>query len=231
MHAAAVSVPGAEREARRAPFGDSPEALLEVHETSSTRCIHIIDTGKATAYPRGSINSLNSTPSIILILPVSRNAVSIIEALNHLRPEDIIPIADPETRTLIELRLVRGEGRSVPAKRLWADASQGLAVCVLTRVNKLQAEVFVFLLFQDDATEEVVASVEAGQVLRTVDCLGTFVSGEECQVWPRGGVGGEVCDAAVGGRNPAVGTVSNSCGRHRGVGTYRSLYSPNLLES
>lgn len=140
----------------------------------------------------------------ILILPIARNPISIIKTLNNLRPEDVIPIRDPETRALIERRLVRRDVRRVPTERLGADAREGLGVGVLAGVDELEAEVGVLLLFEDQAAEEEHAAVEAGEMLRVVVGHGAVVCGAEGEVGAGGGVRGEVLDGGVGGEGPAM---------------------------
>jgi hypothetical protein len=115
-----------------------------------------------------------------LILAVTSGAISIVKRFEHLRAQDVVAACNVESRTLIELRLVLGHFARIPAKALRTNAGQSLVVGVLAAGDKLEAEVDVLLLFQDEAAENEVSAIEAGEVARF-----EF----ECGVVERGQVG------------------------------------------
>ena len=100
----------------------------------------------------------------VLILAVPSRAVSVVKRLQHFRAQEIIRTRDVEARTLVKLLLAARDSPFVPAETVGADASQSLVVGVLAAGDQLEAEVDVLLLGQDQAAEDEVAAVEAGEV-------------------------------------------------------------------
>jgi hypothetical protein len=88
-------------------------------------------------------------PTYILVLAISRSAVSVVERLQHLRTQVIVAIGDVESSPVVELLLIGRHSSLVPAEALRANANQGLVVSVLAAGDELQAEVDVLLFFQD----------------------------------------------------------------------------------
>jgi hypothetical protein len=146
----------------------------------------------------------NRLSTHILVNSTASGSISVVKALDYLRPQDIPAVSDIESGSLIELLLIRGNATSVPRKSLGSNASQGLVVGVLASIDKLKAKVDILLLVQDKAAQDEVATVEAGKMagielecpIRILRQIGQVRSG--------GWVRRQVLDGAVRGFDPAI---------------------------
>jgi hypothetical protein len=116
----------------------------------------------------------------VLVLPIASGAIRVVKRFQDLRTQDVVAARDVKSRALIELCLVLGHFARIPAKALRPNAGQSLVVSVLATGDKLEAEIDVLLLLQNEAAEDEVAAVKAGEVARF-----EF----ECSVVERGQVG------------------------------------------
>lgn len=118
----------------------------------------------------------------ILVLAITRCAVSVVETFHHLRPQNVVRTCDVEPCPLIKLCLVGRHLGLVPAEAFRTDSSKRAVVGVLTSFYKRQPKVDVFLLFQDQTSEDEVAAVEAGEMTGFEGESSAVESGEEGQI-------------------------------------------------
>ena len=132
---------------------------------------------------------------------------SVVETFENLRTQHVHGVGNVETGLLVKSLLIRRNGRRVPAEGFRPDHGSRVGVGVVAAVDERETEVNVLLLLENLASEDEVAAVETGQVLRRVDKGVVVERGEESQVGSRRGVRGQVRDGRVRGRDPAVAVV------------------------
>ena len=115
-----------------------------------------------------------------MVLAIASGAIRVVKRFQHLRAKNVVAACDVKSRALIELCLVLGHFACIPAKALRTNAGQGLVVGVLATGDKIEAEIDILLLLQNEAAENEVPAIEAGEVARF-----EF----ECGVVERGQVG------------------------------------------
>ena len=99
-----------------------------------------------------------------MVLAIASGAIRVVKRFQHLRAKNVVAACDVKSRALIELCLVLGHFACIPAKALRTNAGQGLVVGVLATGDKIEAEIDILLLLEDEATEDEVSAVEAGKV-------------------------------------------------------------------
>jgi hypothetical protein len=118
-----------------------------------------------------------------LVLAIASGAVSVVERFQDLRAQDVKTARDVESRTLVELCLVLGHLARIPAEALGANASQSLVVGVLAAGDELKAEINVLLLLEDEATEDEVSTIKAGEVAGFERECGVVKAGQVGEIW------------------------------------------------
>lgn len=73
-------------------------------------------------------------------------------------------ISDVEAGTIVKLRLVGRHTLLVPSETFRSNTRESLGVGVFAAGDEVEAEVDVFLRVEDEAAQDEVAAVEAGEV-------------------------------------------------------------------
>lgn len=148
------------------------KALLKIIVSASIWLIHIIQLCESTSHHTIIPDGHKGIPRPITVLLIASRAIGVVETLDDFRTEIVVAVRDIETCFLVESGFVSGWRRVIrvvccsvlldPAEHFGSDASECADVGVVAAVDEGEAEVDVFLLFEDKTTKDEGTAVKTG---------------------------------------------------------------------
>ena len=140
------------------------ETFLHVPLLSSICHTHVTNLAEPTLRPGRCINGHERIPSPILVHGIVRDTISIVIALEDLRPQVINRVRDVKARSVVESSLICRKIGRVPGKFFRPNARSVGGVGIVAAVGESKAEIDVILSTEDLPTEKKVSAGEAGQM-------------------------------------------------------------------
>jgi len=146
------------------------ETILEVVESTTVSRVHVLQLGESGADAAGGVDCDEAIPGPVPVCLVARGSVGVVETLDDFRAEDVRPVRDVEACFFVEGLFIRGRawvggiiggsGVGHPSEHLGADTRQSIGVGILAACNEGNTKVDIFLLFENETSEDEVPSVE-----------------------------------------------------------------------